>query len=73
MTEGYLIVNCSMKNLTQVELMVKSIRLFDKERPISIIAHEDNLKKYLKEICNKITKKIIHQVNQLELLMALMI
>jgi hypothetical protein len=47
MTEGYLIVNCSMKNLTQVELMVKSIRLFDKERPISIIAHEDNLKKYL--------------------------
>jgi hypothetical protein len=26
---------------------IKSIRLFDKERPISIIAHEDNLKKYL--------------------------
>jgi hypothetical protein len=47
MTEGYLIVNCSMKNLTQVELLIKSIRLFDKERPISIIAHEDNLKKYL--------------------------
>jgi hypothetical protein len=47
MTEGYLIVNCNMKNLTQVELMIKSIRLFDKERPISIIAHEENLKKYL--------------------------
>jgi hypothetical protein len=47
MTEGYLIVDCSMKNLTRVELLIKSIRLFDKERPISIIAHEDNLKKYL--------------------------
>jgi hypothetical protein len=47
MTEGYLIVDCKMKNLTQVELLIKSIRLFDKERPISIIAHEDNLKKYL--------------------------
>jgi hypothetical protein len=47
MTEGYLIVDCKMKNLTQVELLIKSIRLFDKERPISIIAHEENLKKYL--------------------------
>lgn len=47
MTEGYLIVNCNMKNLTRVELLIKSIRLFDKERPISVIAHEDNLKKYL--------------------------
>jgi hypothetical protein len=47
MTEGYLIVDCKMKNLTQVELLIKSIRLFDKERPISIIAHENNLKKYL--------------------------
>jgi len=47
MTEGYLIVDCKIKNLTQVELLIKSIRLFDKERPISIIAHEDNLKKYL--------------------------
>jgi hypothetical protein len=36
-----------MKNLTRVELLIKSIRLFDKERPISVIAHEDNLKKYL--------------------------
>lgn len=45
--EGYLIVNCNMKNLTRVELLIKSIRLFDKQRPISIIAHEDNLKKYL--------------------------
>lgn len=47
MSEGYLIVDCSMKNLTQVELLIKSIRLHDPSRPISIIAHEKNLKKYL--------------------------
>lgn len=57
MTEGYLIVNCTMKNLTQVELLVKSIRLFDKQRPISIIAHEDNLKKYLLYIDEEIYLK----------------
>ena len=57
MTEGYLIVNCTIKNLTQVELLVKSIRLFDKQRPISIIAHEDNLKKYLLYIDEEIYLK----------------
>lgn len=57
MSEGYLIVNCNMKNLTQVELLVKSIRLFDKQRPISIIAHEDNLKKYLLYIDEEIYLK----------------
>lgn len=47
MSEGYLIVNCSKNNLTQVELLVKSIRFFDPGRPISIIAEEEDLKKYL--------------------------
>jgi hypothetical protein len=57
MTEGYLIVNCTMKNLTQVELLIKSIRWFDKHRPISIITHEDNLKKYLLYIDEEIYLK----------------
>lgn len=47
MSEGYLIVNCSKNNLTQVEILVKSIRYFDKSRPISIIGYETDLKKYL--------------------------
>ncbi len=47
MSEGYLITNCSMKNLTQVEILVKSIRFFDPTRPISIATHESDLKKYL--------------------------
>ena len=49
-----------MKNLTQVEILVKSIRFFDPTRPISIATHESDLKKYLlyidKEI--QVTKSI---------------
>lgn len=37
MSEGYLILNCSEENLTQVELLVKSIRFFDATRPVSIV------------------------------------
>lgn len=54
MSEGYLIVNCSMKNLTQVELLIKSIRLHDPSRPISIIAHEKNLSSYILYVDNEI-------------------
>ena len=54
MSEGYLITNCSMKNLTQVELLVKSIRFFDPHRPISIVTDEKNLKKYLLYIDHEI-------------------
>lgn len=44
MNEGYLIVNCKNENLTQVEFLIKSIRFFDPERPISIITGEKNLR-----------------------------
>lgn len=54
MSEGYLITDCSMKNLTQVELLIKSIKCFDPTKPISIIAHEKNLKKYLLYVDNEI-------------------
>jgi hypothetical protein len=43
MSEGYLITNCSADNLLQVELLVKSIKYFDKERPVSIVTHEPGL------------------------------
>lgn len=42
MSEGYLILNCKNNNELQVELLVKSIRFFDKSRPISIIGKIDN-------------------------------
>jgi len=54
MSEGYLIVGCSMKNLTQVELLAKSIRLADPARPISIISHEAGLKDYILHIDQEI-------------------
>jgi hypothetical protein len=50
MSEGYLIVGCSMKNLTQVELLAKSIRLADPARPISIISYDAGLKDYILHI-----------------------
>lgn len=54
MNEGYLIVNCVKSNLTQVELLIKSIRFFDKERPISIVTNEPDLVKYLLYVDNDI-------------------
>ncbi len=44
MSEGYLITNCSLKNATQVEILAKSIRFFDSERPISIVVDQAGVK-----------------------------
>jgi hypothetical protein len=62
MSEGYLIVNCRKENLTQVELLVKSIRYFDSGRPISIVVNEQELKKYLLYI----DKEILLQNNTIK-------
>ncbi len=43
MSEGYLILNCSDDNLTQVELLVKSIRFFDDTRPVSVVASSEGI------------------------------
>ncbi len=55
MSEGYLITNCSLANVMQVELLARSIHFFDPERPISIVTSEPGVAKSIPHIDKEIT------------------
>lgn len=54
MSEGYLITNCSHENLVQVELLVKSLRFFDANRPVSIVTQQEGIAQTLSYIDKEI-------------------